>query len=122
MAWVHFLEALPAVSEALEIISGEKNQDEDIEHPVAPWDNNTRGRARCLLKSIRDPMFVCGLVCLDTFMSPILLPTQLLQGRDIEVIQAYTIIDDVIQGGIYRIKNFQDLNLIILSFSTGKNN
>ena len=61
------------------------------------FDASTRSKAQALIHSILDPSFLVGIVCLDVIFTPLLTPTKLLQGRDIEVLRAYQLMESVIQ-------------------------
>ena len=62
---------------------------------VPEFDAKTKSREGILLKLLVDPSFIVGLVCLDEFMEPISKPTTMLQGRELEVFEAYLLIDNL---------------------------
>ena len=92
--WIKFCEVYEVLLETLEVIIGTR------ENPLpgeVKFDKPTTTRALSLLKSMEDSTFIVGLECINKFMTPILVPTRLLQQSTIEVLQAYTVVDNVIQ-------------------------
>lgn len=78
------------------MILGEPPEDGGFEGFEVPYfDAKTKSRAAILLKLLADPGFIVGLVTLDEFMGPISKPTSMLQGRELEVLEAYTLIEDL---------------------------
>ena len=46
---------------------------------------------------MQKPAFLISMVCLDKFMKVLLAPTMALQGRELEILGAYQMMEDVIQ-------------------------
>ena len=68
---------------------------------VPTFDQQSKARAGCILKAMRTSTFVVvGLVVLDEVLSPLLIPTKLLQGREVDVLKAYELIQETIQASI----------------------
>ena len=84
---------MEVIIETLLLMTGEIDVPESIQVPE--FDAKTKSRAGILLKLLVDPSFIVGLVCLDEFMEPISKPTTMLQGRELEVFEAYLLIDDL---------------------------
>ena len=67
---------------------------------VPTFDQQSKARAGCILKAMRTSTFVVGLVVLDEVLSPLLIPTKLLQGREVDVLKAFELIQETIQASI----------------------
>ena len=95
IAWRDFRQSIVVVDAALDIIAGTRTMNLNLPADLT-FDTNSKGRAALMIGSIRDPTFLVGIVCLDKTYTPLLTPTTLLQGRDMDVLKAYKTIDGVI--------------------------
>ena len=97
IAWRDFRQSIVVVDAALDIIAGTRNEDLNLSAEAdLKFDANTKGPAAMMINSIREPTFLVGTVCLDKIYTPLLTPTTLLQGRDMDVLKAYQTIDGAI--------------------------
>ena len=55
------------------------------------------GEAGILLTLLSESSFLVSLVCLDKYLKLLLRPTELLQKRDLDILDAYNMMEDVIK-------------------------
>ena len=55
------------------------------------------GKAGILLTLLSESSFLVSLVCLDKYLKLLLRPTELLQKRDLDILDAYNMMEDVIK-------------------------
>ena len=63
---------------------------------VRDWDATSKGKSLTLLKLITRPDLVCGVVVLNHVIGPLQILTTKLQGRELDILQAYELTRDVI--------------------------
>ena len=79
---------------SLEIIIGNKSNQLNEKDT---YDATSKSKALNLLKGVQDVRFIVGLTCITEFMTPLLIPTYSLQKKSIDVLEAYTVMDEVIK-------------------------
>ena len=103
LCWEKFLEVLNVIVETLTLIRNNLATLEQSDRERIPGipdfgnDRDTRTKASLYLKGLADPTFVAGLVCLTRFLGKLKTPTRLLQKRDLDIMEGYSMIADVVQ-------------------------
>ena len=61
------------------------------------FDARTRAIALGHVKSIEDPTFIVGLTCINSFFTPLISVTQSLQSRELDILDAYRLVTNVME-------------------------
>ena len=103
VSWHQFCDVVCVVVETLETLVGVKPCPENVSLSVDP---STKSKALGFLKSVCDPGFIVGIHCIKHFLKPLLAPTSLLQGRELDIRKGYEVVSDAIAVSIFKISIF----------------
>ena len=100
VSYERFYLALPFIVETFEVINGTHTElDEFEEIYIKEWDPKGKVEATQFLNSLTKFEFVIGMIALYRLLHPVVGITQMLQGRTVDVIDAYqnvnTCIEDI---------------------------
>jgi len=96
-AYEHFYLALPYLVECFDIISGtHPDMDEFDKEYTKGWDSQSKKDATAYAKAVTDFGFIVGLVSLYYLLHPLHGVTVYLQGRTIDIVKAYQLIDETV--------------------------
>ena len=98
ISYEHFYLAIPFIVEALEIMNGTHRGKESFESVYKDgWDSKAKKEATSFLNAVTKFEFLIGLVSLYRLLHPLVGITQKLQGRSIDVVNAYKEVDGCIK-------------------------
>ena len=98
-AYEHFYLALPFIVESLEIMNGTHPDIASIESTYADgWSQTDKRDLTSYIKALTDFEFIIGIISMYTLLPPLAGITQRLQGRAVDVAQAYQDVQTVILG------------------------
>ena len=98
LPYEHFYFALPFIVEALEIINGTHAEMGSFENKyIEGWDYKTKREATSLLNAVTSFEFIISLIGLYRLLNTLAGTTDRLQGRGVDIIEAYDDVSSVIK-------------------------